>query len=205
MAYNNSNSLPIPDAQEEEKHNRLEPTPKANSTSLEQNEVQNKPVGLSKGQELIDGVLRFLSTASSETLGACAVGLVSITLIVLGRVGLLIIGIIGGVLLHATWEENVQNQASDGTEASEARRRKEASLDVVKRVLEWREKQHGNNTQDRSDVRDVDYKISAHKELDFSGFQPFTAAALGGLTDAVIRDYVKYGSDQSICWQYADP
>ncbi len=205
MAYNNSNSLPKSNAQEEENHNRLEPTPKANSTSLEQNEVRNKPVGLTKAQELINGVLRFLSTASSETLGACAVGLASITYFVLGRVGLLIIGIVGGVLLHATWEENVQNQASHGTEASEARRRKEASLNVVERVLNWRGKQHGNSTQDRSDVRDVENKISAHKELDFSGFQPFTAAALGNLTDAVIRDYVKYGSDESICWQYADP
>lgn len=196
MASNNSKDPPKSTAQEEERQTPLKPTQNANSVSLEHDEVQNRHAGLTKAQELTNGALQFLSTANSEILGACAVGLASITYFVLGRVGLLIIGIVGGVLLHATWEENVQNLASDGADASIARRRKEASLNVLERVLDWREEQHGNKGQDSSDVRGIDYRISAQRDLDFSGFQPSTAAALGDLTDAVIRDYVKYGSSQ---------
>ena len=120
----------------------------------------------------------------------------SIIYLVLGRVGLVIIGIVGGIVLHATWEENVQNRVSDSITVPEVRRRKETSLNVVKRVLDWREKQQGDSRHNTSDIQAIDYRTSSHKGLDFSGFQPATATALENLTDAVIRDYVKYGSGQ---------
>ncbi len=195
MASNSSQDPPYPTGQEDERQNALEPTQKANPKTLEQAKIAKGSAGLTKAQELTSGILQFLSTASNGTLGACAVGLASITYFLLGRVGLVLIGIVGGVVLHATWEENVPNQTSDGTEVSEARRRKEASLNVVERVLDWREKQQGKSSQGRDNVQDVDYKIPTQKEVNFSGFQPATAAALGGLTDAVIRDYVKWWYD----------
>src|SRR3954451_11700486 len=46
----------------------------------------------------IDATLRFFATASNETLGACVVGLCASTYLVLGRVGLVLIGAVGGVV-----------------------------------------------------------------------------------------------------------
>ena len=193
--------------QEQGIQNLLKPVQEVNSGAGEHAEVGNRSAKLTKAQELTNGILRFLSTASNETLGACLVGLCAITYFILGRVGLVVIGIVGGVLLHATWEESVQNQASDGntTTTSEARRRREASLNVAKRVLDWREQQQGNDRHDTVDVQDIDYRNPAQKELEFLGFRPATAAALRALTDAVIDNYVKYGSGRTKYWHYANP
>ena len=204
MAESSIQNLPKSTGQEEEMHNLLNPTQKIDSKTVNHTEIDHGFGGLVKVQELTNGILHFLSTASNETLGACLVGLASITYFVLGRVGLVIIGIVGGMILHATWEESVQNQASDRTAASEAGRRKEASLNIVKRVLDWREQDQGTDIQDKREVKDIGYNISAQKELDFLGFQPATAAALRALTDAVIHNYVKYGGGCSIPWHCAN-
>ena len=198
MSHNSSDDPPKSIGGEEGERCLSEPTQKADANPSENPLVSNGFEGFIKTQDLTNSILRYLSTASNESLAACAVGLASITYILLGRVGLVIIGICGGVVLHATWEENVRNDTTDLSDASEARRRKEASLNVAERVLNWRNKKQWHNIQDRSEVQNIDSEISAQKELDFSGFQPATAAALGALTDAVIRDYVKYSSGLSI-------
>lgn len=138
-------------------------------------------------QRLTDRALEFLSTASNETLGACLVGLGATTYFVLGRVGLVIIGVAGGVVLHATWEK----AAGDGTRSIEERR-KEVGLDVIHRVLKWREeREDGRGEGDETAVPDrID--LQSERKLDFEGFRPETKAALEELTDAVIRDYVKW-------------
>ena len=192
MAYENSHDQ-TKAIEEEARPHATELELNANPRALQSRGVNDGSVSYIKAQELTNRILRFLSTASNETLGACALGLASITYFVLGRVGLVIIGVVGGVILHATWEENIQNHASGRTEASVASWRKETSLNVVDRVLDWRDRQQGKGVHGTDFVQDVAYKISAREELDFSGFQPATAAALGALTDAVIRDYVKYG------------
>lgn len=138
-----------------------------------------------KARDLTSRVLDFLSNASNETLGACIVGLGAATWLILGRVGLVLIGIVGGVVLHATWEGGGQDQANDEARALEARRRREKGLDVAGRVLDWRGKT-------KAEKHSGELAHQSHKTLDFSGFQPETAAALTGLTDAVVRDYVKY-------------
>ena len=46
-------------------------------------------------QDITDRALRFFSQASNETLGACLVGLSATTYFILGRVGLLLIGLDG--------------------------------------------------------------------------------------------------------------
>jgi hypothetical protein len=152
-------------------------------------QTQREPdLSLATAQDLVSRVLDFLSTASNETLGACLVGLGAATYFVFGRIGLILIGAVGGVVLHATWEGGVGESADGAARAREARRRREIALDVAERVLDWREKKQG----DRIGVRDeVELKAGAIKPADFSGFAPETAAALNGLTDAVIRDYVK--------------
>jgi PXA domain/Sorting nexin C terminal len=139
-------------------------------------------------QQLLDKALEFLSTASNETLGACLVGLGATTYFVLGRVGLVLIGVAGGVILHATWEK-----PADGTaRALEERRRKEVGLDVVQRVLKWRDVRDGSKSAEDDDDIPAKVGIYAGQKRDFAGFRPETKGALEELTDAVIRDYVKW-------------
>lgn len=134
-------------------------------------------------QNLTDQALQFLSTASNETLGACLVGIGATTYFVLGRVGLVLIGVVGGVVLHATWEGG--SSEGDAERNVEEKRRKEAGVEVVKRALEWRRGKGGKDVDEEEKVAVVG------KKLGFEGFRPETEAALNELTEAVIRDYVK--------------
>jgi hypothetical protein len=141
-------------------------------------------------QQLTDQALRFLSTASNETLGACLVGIGATTYFVLGRVGLVLMGVIGGVVLHATWEGSGEGVIS---KAVEERRRKEVGVDVVHRVLDWRSGQKKGSEEEDDATDSVKVEVYGNKRLDFTGFRPETEQALNELTEAVIRDYVKYG------------
>ncbi|KAH7350900.1 putative meiotically up-regulated gene protein [Rhexocercosporidium sp. MPI-PUGE-AT-0058] len=129
-------------------------------------------------EDLTTRALRFLSTASPETIGGIAVGLAVSTYLVLGRLGLVLIGAAGGIVLHAAWER----QSHDAGSSEEIRREK--ALDVVKRILDLREAQKPVEHADEDDDKTV--------AKGFEGFQPETAAALNELVDAVIRDYVKW-------------
>ena len=168
-------------------------------TPIENNHVPNndKPSGAvtataaasSQLQEATDRALRFLSHASNETLGACLVGLGATTYFVLGRVGLLLIGMVGGIALHATWDSD--NAYADKVSAREAERRKkkENGLEVLQRVFKWKD---GRDDLSECDESDDELKPLAAKKANFSGLRPDTAAALNIFTDAIIRDYVKY-------------
>ncbi|KAL9106512.1 MAG: hypothetical protein Q9227_008491 [Pyrenula ochraceoflavens] len=139
-----------------------------------------------KARDLTSATLNFLSNASNETLGACAVGLCATTYLVLGRVGLVLIGAVGGVVLHATWEGSPGDSDSDSH--ADRKRRREVGVEVAKRVLDWRGKDQlsepvfeQNGTENASSV---------NQKTDFAHFKPATRAALTSLTDAVVRDYV---------------
>lgn len=127
--------------------------------------------------DLVTRTLRFLSTASAEAIGAIAVGLAASTYIILGKVGLVLIGALGGVVLHATWESQ-----SDAPGVLENARREKA-LDVLTRVLEWR-----NVKPDAQEEGDDSSILGAT----FDGFQPQTAAALNEFVEAVVLNYVKW-------------
>ncbi|KAL8692221.1 MAG: hypothetical protein Q9218_002721, partial [Villophora microphyllina] len=147
-----------------------------------------------KAQEVLDKVLDFLSTASNETLGACLAGLGATTYLILGRVGLLLIGIVGGVVLHATWEEHASppDYRVKSANVQSPSGRREAGLEVLQRVLNWRDHSHDNEQNAGEGIDGVKVMLAASKKLDFSVFEPAVGAALTGLTDAVIRDYVKW-------------
>ncbi|KAF2213733.1 hypothetical protein CERZMDRAFT_83841 [Cercospora zeae-maydis SCOH1-5] len=144
-------------------------------------------------QSFIDKGLHFLSTASNETLGACLVGLGATTYVVLGRVGLVIIGVAGGVVLHATWD-GTRGDRGDETKRAEAERRREAGVDVIKRVLEWRTSSREQSAQAEEDGS----RVFASQALDYSSFGPEAAVALDAFTTAVIKDYVHYWYDATI-------
>jgi len=143
-------------------------------------------------REVADRSLAFLSNASNETLGACIVGLGACTYFILGRVGLVVIGVVGGALLHATWERSGQSVGKEDTKVAELTRRRQVGIDVVSRVLEWRQTTAPTVESDQKAGTKNVIKVPADRDLDFEGFQPVTRAALTGLIDAVVRDYVKY-------------
>ncbi|MDI1489971.1 MAG: hypothetical protein OHK93_001170 [Ramalina farinacea] len=138
-----------------------------------------------KARNLTTQILDFLSNASNETLGACAVGLGATTYLVLGRLGLVLIGAVGGVVLHATWEGNGDNGGREET-GVDTRKRKEKSLDIVQRVLELPRDQAMREEEPEAE------DLNNPKPLDFSGFRPDTKSALEAFTEAIVRDYVNW-------------
>lgn len=152
-------------------------------------------------QESINHILHFLSTASGETLGACLVGLGAITYLVLGRVGLILIGVVGGIILHATWEDHAQSQANDEIKTSEARIKQERGLAIIERILDWRDrnKDSKDNNSDNTSVRDAETAITS--QLEFLDSQSAVKVTLAQLIDAVIRDHIRYGTNLHDCKQ----
>jgi hypothetical protein len=137
-------------------------------------------------QDVTTKILKFLSHANNETIGACLVALAAVTYFVLGRLGLLLIGFLVGVVLQATWQGDRDEASLD----AEARRRKEVGLDVARRLLDWEDSRSlGAGWGDPAE------KPAAEKpeggELGFADFQPATRAALNELVDAALRDYVR--------------
>lgn len=197
--------IPIPVKQDDEGEQN---TPMTDSNGEKREEPSNPPTpsfsspqrtSLSSTlQNLTDKALHFLSHASNGTLGACLVGLGATTYLVLGRVGLLVIGVAGGVVLHATWDGIRSDDRDEETKRRERQRRRETGVEVVKRVLEWRA---GAERDDRKD----DLRVYANQELDYSRFEPETETALNAFTDAVIKDYVYYWYAPSIPGEEAFP
>lgn len=142
-------------------------------------------------QEALNIVLDFLSTSNNETLLGVFALLTLATYIILGRIGLLLIGVALGIILHASWEGTHEH----GDEAlSMPKKRKELALEVSKRLLDWPKFASSADTSTETDASLVaNPEDMSARDLDYASFQPATAAALRSLTDAVVRDYVKYG------------
>ena len=151
--------------------------------------AKSSPAISDRLQSLTDVTLRFLGNASNETLGACAVGLAASTYLVLGRIGLVLIGAFGGVLLGATWDHA---QSATGGDASKelALRKRELGAEIVKRNLDWRANNRALVGEEK--LEDKVEPSTSRKELDFSQYPPETASALTAFSEAVIQDYVKY-------------
>ena len=142
-----------------------------------------------KARELTSQILHFLSHASNETLGACVVGLGAITYVLLGRIGLILIGMFGGVILHAAWEENSSEGKGGTSKTAESRKRREKGLEIIQRVLDLRDRARSEGgAEDDPEIR----APLLSSELGFTGFQSSTKRALESFTNAVIRDYVDW-------------
>jgi len=136
-------------------------------------------------------VLHFLSTASNEKLGACALALGLTTYLVLGRVGLVLIGMIVGIVLHAAWEGYTDKRRDDRFSDKGGKRKKDEALDRVARVLDWK---LSDGVPDEGDIQgntNDDSLRTSERWEDFSDFRPATRTAMGRLVDAVICDYVQ--------------
>ncbi|KAJ2894942.1 hypothetical protein MKZ38_007083 [Zalerion maritima] len=138
------------------------------------------PAGMTR-EEIVNAALKFLSNADASTLGAVAAGLAATTYFILGRIGLVLIGAFGGVVLIISWER--QNP-----EVSRAMRG-EKGVDVLERLLHLR-LEHSTASDGiklSEEKEDGEQQISS-----FEDFQPETSEALNGLVDAIIGDYVKW-------------
>lgn len=148
--------------------------------------------------------LEFLANASSETLGACTIGLCASTYFILGRVGLVLIGAVGGIVLHATWETSGNERSGpQGNLHPNRSKKRELGLEVAKRVLDWREGNKSSWSEDTQLETERSEGLTASTQLNSSEFRPETGAALHSLIDAVIRDYIQcvmsYVSSASSC------
>ncbi|KAL8852627.1 MAG: hypothetical protein Q9221_002507 [Calogaya cf. arnoldii] len=194
MPYSSSVAEPrLPETRSEESLDHVSNEP---HDTLKTAEVRGQDITTSssrKVQESLDHVLQFLSYASNETLGACLAGLGAATYFILGRIGLVLIGLVGGIVLHAIWEErNSQCDNQPHSAESKARKRREDGLSILHRVLDWRNEGDGSQSEAKGDLHAVGLEPPNLKQLNFSNLEPATGAALTGLTDAVIRDYVKW-------------
>ncbi|PWY93362.1 hypothetical protein BO94DRAFT_564425 [Aspergillus sclerotioniger CBS 115572] len=155
--------------------------------SCENQATTHRP-GLVQSKEIVDYTLQFLSTSSNEALLCVFACLIGATFVLFGRLGLLLIGITSGVVLHASWER-ADAESIDSLLKIRGPKRRELALDVAGRLLNWPErKAHGfDDGQDSFEhVSPQDTSV----DLDYSTFGPETAAALKSMTDAVMMDYV---------------
>ncbi|KAJ5527989.1 hypothetical protein N7513_012148 [Penicillium frequentans] len=150
-----------------------------------------RPIHTGLLKECLDSALEFLSTSSNERLLGVLGLLVIGTYIILGRLGLLLIGAALGAILHASWEGPAHSNNNDILSAPKKRR--ELALEVSKRLLDWPLRTISATRDERTDGNIVappeDLSTS---DLEYGTFRPATAAALRVLTDAVVKDYVKY-------------
>lgn len=142
----------------------------------------------SKG--VIESTLQFLSTANSETLLGVFACLVGATLVLFGRLGLLLIGIASGIVLHAQWEAVYEDPIHPLSNPRQ-RRRKELALDIARRLLDWPKSTTLAADAEQDDTGQVFlFGDSSSADLDYSALGPKTADALRSITDAVMKDYV---------------
>ncbi|UNI20602.1 hypothetical protein JDV02_006673 [Purpureocillium takamizusanense] len=132
-----------------------------------------------QARDLATKALGFISTATPSTLAGIAVAFSGITYAILGRVGLLIIGAVGGVVAFVSLEARNPDIARAV--------RGEKGPEVLDRI--WLDLQRARPQQekDAGDEGNDDDVLKA-----FEDFRPETRETLGGLVDAVIRDYVKW-------------
>lgn len=149
-----------------------------------ENGTANTPTSNNDSSALVTKALQFLSTATPATIAGIAVGFAGVTYAVLGRFGLLLIGAVGGAAAFVVWESRHPEIARTV--------RGEKGPDALQRI--WTDLQTNRAEKkdgDESDDEDED-EANQHSFKGFDDFRPETREALGGLVDAVIRDYVKW-------------
>ncbi|KKF93267.1 PXA domain protein [Ceratocystis platani] len=125
--------------------------------------------------ELIEKLTHFLATASPTTLSAVAVGIAATTYVILGRIGLILIGAVGGVALYASFETRTPQQYRKA--------RSEVGAELLQRLLD---------AGPTSAVLRKDSQLDETAIIStLDDFSPQTREALNALIDAAIRDYVK--------------
>ncbi|THC93189.1 hypothetical protein EYZ11_007340 [Aspergillus tanneri] len=106
------------------------------------------------------------------------------TYALLGRFGLVLIGLLSGIFLHSSWE------GLNNGDSPNPHRRRELSLNIANKLLDWSKRNH-TETGPGPDDFGQHFNEDIHDLMPgYSSFGPETAAALNTLTEAIIRDYV---------------
>lgn len=137
----------------------------------------------SQSQSLLNSVFLFLSDAKPSVLVAFAGGVAAILYLIFGKLSLFFIGIASGVVLHAWWDE-LEHAGDSSTEESTKRKRRETSMEVANRLLDWKKLRTRKSLM--SDMRGGPPPLPR----DYSSFEAKTATALTRFTDAIIDSYV---------------
>jgi hypothetical protein len=139
--------------------------------------------------ETISGqwLLSFLETADNGVLLGILGASALLTYLILGRLGLLLIGLVSGFLLHDYGVGLITDKGA-GDERSDvalysSRRRRELGIEVASRLLDWKPQRDVL----RADQERADGNVAV---LDLTKFPPATAAALTELIDSIVNDYV---------------
>jgi len=157
----------------------------AATPSEDQTLPETKPKNVPETKSTEDGdaitkIFRFLSTATAEVLSAIAVALSAATYLILGKVGLLLIGAFGGVVLFIHYEQK-------HPEVSRAVRG-EKGIDAIERLI--REMKDSFKKEETGEQDDE--SVEQQTIRTFDDFRPETRDAMKGLVDAITRDYVKW-------------
>lgn len=120
-----------------------------------------------------DSALAFLATATPEKLVGIFTVLIIATYILLGRLGLILIGTILGVVLHASWE-------GGGLDAR--RKQTEGSVELAGRLLDWDPRKNKPGKTNVTNSGDIEYYVD---------LPPIIADALASFADGVIEAHVK--------------
>lgn len=123
-------------------------------------------------QDSTTQVLQFFAGAPDGVLVAIAISIAAFIYAIFGEFGLLVIGIVAGVLLHAHWV---------GLHGE-----KEAGIGQLEKALE------GRGAQKIKSMLDIEEDEEDTKEIGFKDFRPETAAALDEIVVRTVKDYVSY-------------
>ncbi|GKZ37799.1 hypothetical protein AbraIFM66950_009588 [Aspergillus brasiliensis] len=158
-------------------------------TSYDEQTATNRPNPV-QSNGIINSTLQFLTASNGGTLLGVFACLVGTTLLLFGRLGLLLIGVASGIILHAQWEAADEDPTQPFSNLRH-RTRRELSLDIARRLLDWPKSKASTADAKQDDIGQVFiFGDASSADLDYSTFGPKTAAALGSITDGVIKDYV---------------
>ncbi|KAI9816677.1 MAG: hypothetical protein M1826_001751 [Phylliscum demangeonii] len=140
-------------------------------------------------------VLQFLADASNETLAGFFVILLIVLMLIFGRIGSVLVGVLTGVVLHATWNKHKllsDDNNNNGDGRTKSVDYKGSGMGVAQEILAWRaQRQNAGHIKGEEEATALTVPLGT-EPLDFSSLRPETGAALSDFTDAVVRDYVRW-------------
>lgn len=137
-------------------------------------------------------ILSFLETADDTVLLGLLGASTLLIYLILGRLGLLLIGVVSGFFFHDYWlgliAEKGSGDEGGGIALYSSCRRRELGIEVASRLLDWKpQKVVLRADQERAEAATA---AGGTAVLDLSKFPPATAAALTELVDSMMNDYV---------------
>ena len=105
-------------------------------------------------------------------------GLLLLIWLFLGKIGLVLVGVVSGAQLHSWWVRYGCPAAND------ASRRQQSGIEVVHRLMTVQSAQRSETRS--TGPSDVDEVVA-----DYSDFKPATGAALSAASDEVVEQYVE--------------